>query len=222
MLAIPGIIALIIFIYARPQEFFEQLRVVPWLYAFFALASFGALLDLRVKNARLYATPQLPWVLLFFCWASLTVLIRAPSAAFEHILGLAICVALYVSIAHGVQSFRARCSWLPARCSRWCCSSAGVWARIRASRPRAAWSWINRIQAIRRPGSPMDDHVSRHEAATSAMPSREPTIYASTSAYWARRPWAAVAYVIGACCKIPMSSLWPAASACHWRSPSAK
>jgi len=107
MLAIPGIIALIIFIYARPQEFFEQLRVVPWLYAFFGLASFGALLDLRVKNARLYATPQLPWVLLFFCWASLTVLIRAPAAALEHIVGLAICVALFVLIGHGVQSFRA-------------------------------------------------------------------------------------------------------------------
>src|SRR5882757_11049721 len=107
MLAIPGIIALIVFIYARPQEFFAELRVVPWLYAFFALASFGALLDLRVKNARLYATPQLPWVLLFFCWASLTVLIRAPSAASEHIVGLAICVALFVLIAHGVQSFRA-------------------------------------------------------------------------------------------------------------------
>ena len=78
MLAIPGIIALIIFIYARPQEFFEHLRVVPWLYAFFALAAFGILLDLRVKNARLFSTPQLPWVLLFLCWASLTVLIRAP------------------------------------------------------------------------------------------------------------------------------------------------
>src|SRR5437868_357022 len=102
MLAIPGIIALVVFIYARPQEFFERLRVVPWLYAFFALAAFGALLDLRVKNARLYFTPQLPWVLLFFGWASLTVLIRAPSAAFDHILELTICVALFVLIAHGV------------------------------------------------------------------------------------------------------------------------
>ncbi len=107
MLAIPGIIALIVFIYARPQEFFEHLRVVPWLYAFFALASFGILLDLRVKNARLFSTPQLPWVLLFLCWASLTVLIRAPGGAFDHILGLSICVALFLLIAHGVQSFRA-------------------------------------------------------------------------------------------------------------------
>jgi hypothetical protein len=107
MLAIPGIIALVVFIYARPQEFFEHLRVVPWLYAFFGLASFGTLLDLRVGNARLYSTPQLPWVLLFLVWASITVLIRAPSAAFDHILGLTICVALFLLIAHGVQSFQA-------------------------------------------------------------------------------------------------------------------
>ncbi|HEY4104116.1 MAG TPA: O-antigen ligase family protein [Polyangiaceae bacterium] len=107
MLAIPGIIAIIIFIYARPQEFFEHLRVVPWLYAFFALASFGILLDLRVKNARLFSTPQLPWVLTFLVWAAFTVLIRAPGGAFDHITELSICVSLFLLIAHGVQSFRA-------------------------------------------------------------------------------------------------------------------
>ena len=54
-----------------------------------------------------HSTPQLPWVLLFLVWASITVLIRAPSAAFDHILGLTICVALFLLIAHGVQSFQA-------------------------------------------------------------------------------------------------------------------
>lgn len=107
MLAIPGIIALVVLIYARPQEVFERLRVVPLLYVCFGLAAFGALLDLRIGNARLRALPQLPWVATFFGWASLTVLIRAPSSAPEHILGLAVCVALYLSIAHGAQSFRA-------------------------------------------------------------------------------------------------------------------
>src|SRR3954471_16132874 len=106
MLAIPGIIALVVFIYARPQEVFERLRVVPLLYVFFALAAFGAILDLRIGNARLRALPQLPWVALFFAWSSLTVLIRAPHAAIEHILALAVCIALFLSIAHGVQSFR--------------------------------------------------------------------------------------------------------------------
>jgi len=107
MFAIPGIIAIVIFIYARPQEFFERLRVVPFLYLFFGLAVLGLVLDLRLNNSRLRATPQLPWVAAFLVWATLGVLIRAPSSAVEHATALSICVALYLLIAHGVQSFRA-------------------------------------------------------------------------------------------------------------------
>lgn len=107
MLAIPGIIALVIFIYARPQEFFEHLRVVPLLYIFFGLALFGGVLDLRLRNTRLFATPQLRWIGLFFAWASLSILIRSPSTALASMLSLAICVALFALIAHGVQSFNA-------------------------------------------------------------------------------------------------------------------
>jgi O-antigen ligase len=107
MFAIPGIVALVIFIYARPQEFIERLRAIPLLYVFFALAIAGGLLDLRVRNLKLSSTPQLPFIALFFLWASFTVLVRAPSAAVAHIMGLSICIALYLLIAHGVQSFRA-------------------------------------------------------------------------------------------------------------------
>jgi hypothetical protein len=107
MFAIPGIIALVVFIYARPQEFFERLQAVPLLYLFFGLALYGALVDVRVGNLRLRATPQLPWVLAFFAYASCTVLIQAPAGAFSHILSLAVGVALYALIAHGVQIFRA-------------------------------------------------------------------------------------------------------------------
>jgi len=107
MFAIPGIIALVVFIYARPQEFFERLRAVPLLHLFCALALFGIVLDLRVGYSRLRAAPQLPWVLAFFCWSVLTVLIRAPSTAVDNALSLTICVALFLLIAHGVQSFRA-------------------------------------------------------------------------------------------------------------------
>src|SRR4026207_2298057 len=105
MFAIPGIIALVVFIYARPQEFFEHLRVIPLLYVFFGLAVFGGILDLRLKNTRLFATPQLRWVVCFFVWASLTILVRSPSTAVSSMLGLAICIALFLLIAHCVQSF---------------------------------------------------------------------------------------------------------------------
>jgi hypothetical protein len=106
MFALPGIIALIVLIYARPQEFLERLRVVPLLYLFFGLALFGAIIDLRVKNTHLSVTPQLPWVALFFAWASASVLLQARGDAIGQIMGLGICVALFVLIAHGVQSFR--------------------------------------------------------------------------------------------------------------------
>jgi O-antigen ligase len=79
---------------------------VPLLYVFFALAIFGWVLDLRVKNAHMSITPQLPWVMSFFAWASLSALIQARGNAGEQIMGMAICVALFVLIAHGVQSFR--------------------------------------------------------------------------------------------------------------------
>src|SRR5258708_960313 len=102
MLAIPGIILLVVFIYARPQEFFERLRVIPLLYVFFALALFGGALDFRLRNIRLRSTPLLPWVALLFVWSAFTVIIRAPSSALSPISGLAICVTLYLLIAHGV------------------------------------------------------------------------------------------------------------------------
>jgi O-antigen ligase len=107
MFAIPGIILLVVFIYARPQEFFEQLRTIPLLYVFLGLALFGVALDLRLRNIRMRSTPLLPWIVLLFVWSAFTVIIRAPSAALASISGLAICTTLYLLIAHGLQSFRA-------------------------------------------------------------------------------------------------------------------
>jgi hypothetical protein len=107
MLAIPGIVALVIFIYARPQEFFAYLRAVPLLYLFFGLALFGMLVDFRLRNLKLRMTPQLPWAFALFVYASVAVFIRAPAVAVSHVMGLAICMALYLVIAHGLQSFRA-------------------------------------------------------------------------------------------------------------------
>src|SRR5262245_40434510 len=106
MFAIPGIIALVVFIYARPQEFFERMQALPLLYLFFGLALYGAVIDVRAGNLRLRATPQLGWVVAFLVYASCTVLIRAPSDAFGHILSLLVGVTLFVLVAHGVQSFR--------------------------------------------------------------------------------------------------------------------
>jgi len=106
MFAIPGILALVTFIYARFQEFVEVLQVVPLLHVFFALAAFGIALDMRVGHSRLKATPQFLLVALFFAWCLITVIFSAPSNLASRALELSVCVALYLVIAHGVQSFR--------------------------------------------------------------------------------------------------------------------
>jgi hypothetical protein len=107
MMALPGILSIVVFIYARPQESFARLRAIPFLYVFFALALFGLALDLRLRNTQLRSTPLLPWIAAFFAWSAFTIMIRRPNAALGPISGLAICVSLYLLIAHGVQGFRA-------------------------------------------------------------------------------------------------------------------
>jgi hypothetical protein len=107
MLAVPGIVLLVVFIYAHPQEVFSRLRVIPLLYVFFGLALLGIALDLRLRNTQIRSTPLLPWIAVFFAWSAFTAVIHAPSAALVPISGLAICVALYLLIAHGVQTFHA-------------------------------------------------------------------------------------------------------------------
>ncbi|HEY3493218.1 MAG TPA: O-antigen ligase family protein [Polyangiaceae bacterium] len=107
MFAIPGILGLVFFIYVRPQEFFEPLKAVPFLYVCFGLWLFGMLLDWRTGNWKPRTTPQLPFVVAFLLYASGTALARGPADAIDPIMGLAICVALYLGVAHGVQSFRA-------------------------------------------------------------------------------------------------------------------
>src|SRR5258708_20694746 len=69
-------------------------------------ALLGSLRELDLGKTKLRSTPQLPWVVAFVAWGTVTVLIRAPRTAMPHILQLAIALALYLVIAHGVQTFR--------------------------------------------------------------------------------------------------------------------
>jgi len=107
MFAIPGVVLLLVAIYARPQELYGPLESLPLLHALFALTAFGMVLDWRLGHTRLRNTPLTPWALLFVFWAYFSVLLRAPQSAPDHTLGLAICATLYLIIAHGVHTFRA-------------------------------------------------------------------------------------------------------------------
>lgn len=106
MFAIPGIVALIALIYLRPQEVFEALQTVPWLYLFLGLAIFGMVIDVRLRISRLAAAPALRWSIVFYVWVLFTIAIRNLQALQADAIELAVSVTLFFVVAHGVQTFR--------------------------------------------------------------------------------------------------------------------
>ena len=106
MFAIPGIIALLTFIYARPHEFVEAFRALPLLYVFCGMATFGLLVDLRLRVLRAELSPHFLWVMLFAAWALFTAAAKNSSSLPSGLLLIAIILLLYFVVAHGVQTFR--------------------------------------------------------------------------------------------------------------------
>jgi O-Antigen ligase len=104
--AIPGISALIIFILARPQEFFPLLQRVPFLHIFTALAVLGWVIDIRLRRLQPIASPTLPWVVGFFAWCIASSAVVIPEQLMGRTIEMAILFALYGTIAHGIQRFR--------------------------------------------------------------------------------------------------------------------
>ncbi|HLU66289.1 MAG TPA: O-antigen ligase family protein [Kofleriaceae bacterium] len=103
----PGIIALVFFIYVRPQEIVTDLQRLPLLYMFFALAIFGLAVDLRLRINKFSATPQLPFAVMLFLWALLSLGVKAPEQLIRAGLEFAVAITLYVVVAHSVHTFRA-------------------------------------------------------------------------------------------------------------------
>ncbi|HTJ42783.1 MAG TPA: O-antigen ligase family protein [Kofleriaceae bacterium] len=107
MFAIPGICALIFFIFARPQEYFESLQKVPLLYIFCAAALGGFIVDLRLRKLQPIAAPTLPIACMFLGWCVVCDIARTPDQLIGQLVELAILFVLYATIAHAVQGFRA-------------------------------------------------------------------------------------------------------------------
>jgi O-antigen ligase/polysaccharide polymerase Wzy-like membrane protein len=106
LFAIPGISALIIFILARPQEFFPLLQRVPFLHLFTALAVLGWMIDVRLRRLQPIATPTLPWIVGLCLWAIIGSAVVAPAQLMARLVDMAILFSLYGTIAHGIQRFR--------------------------------------------------------------------------------------------------------------------
>ncbi|HET7505135.1 MAG TPA: O-antigen ligase family protein [Kofleriaceae bacterium] len=106
MFAIPGISALIVFILARPQEFFPLLQRVPFLHVFTVLAVLGWIIDIRLRRLQPIAAPTLPWVIGLFLWMIIGTAAIVPDRLIGRVVEVAILFSLYGTIAHGVQRFR--------------------------------------------------------------------------------------------------------------------
>lgn len=106
MFAIPGICALIIFILARPQEFFTLLQRIPFLHLFALFALLGWIIDVRLRRLQPVGAPSLPWVIALLGWALLCTAVKVPETLMGRAVELGILFVIYGTIAHGIQKFR--------------------------------------------------------------------------------------------------------------------
>jgi hypothetical protein len=106
MFASIGLLALIIIDYLRPQEYVPALRALPLLHMATALALLGLVLDLRLGLTRLRRAPHLVPTVLLFAWSLIGLAVRAPAELQVRAVSFAIPIAIYLILAHGIQSFR--------------------------------------------------------------------------------------------------------------------
>jgi hypothetical protein len=106
MFVIPGIVALLAYIYIRPQEVWEAVRVItfPMLLAF---AAFGLVLDLSVGATKLRRPPLIVVLgVVFFVWALLTIGVNAPDVLTENLLILAAPLGVFLAASQGISTLR--------------------------------------------------------------------------------------------------------------------
>ena len=107
MFSIPGIVALLAFIFVRPQEIFPALEKVPFLYLFCALVVFGLAVDLKLRLIKPVATPQLLWALFVLVLIIVSIAIKSqPQMVQQRVILIGVSFLLFFAISQGVQSFK--------------------------------------------------------------------------------------------------------------------
>jgi hypothetical protein len=105
--ALPGICALMIFILARPQEYFEVLQRVPLLNLFSAAAVAGFVIDLRLRKLQPVPAPTFLLAAVFFVWILISNGIHAPQDFTRRAIETSVIAILFLTIGHAVQRLRA-------------------------------------------------------------------------------------------------------------------
>ena len=106
MFVIPALVAMLAFVYIRPHEVYEAMRVVTF-PMFLGLAVLGFVLDLRTGVSRVPRLSLFAVVCLcFFAWALLTVGVSAPEQLTESVNYFAGPIGVLFFISQGVQTVR--------------------------------------------------------------------------------------------------------------------
>lgn len=103
MSALPGIIGLIIFIYARPPEFFKELRDYNFLYIFLFLSLLGIAHDVSERRTKYVSTPMMMPVVGISMWCLISLGIRRPDLLVAKGVGILVSLTLFLVIGQGVQ-----------------------------------------------------------------------------------------------------------------------
>jgi len=107
MFSIPAIVALLTFIFVRPQEIFPVLAKIPFLYLLCGLCIFGLVIDLRLRLVKPIGTPLLLWAVLFVIWVVLSIALTSPTDLLQaRLIAIGVSFLLFLSISQGIQTFR--------------------------------------------------------------------------------------------------------------------
>src|SRR5947209_10240167 len=106
MFVIPGLWAMLAFLYIRPQEAFESMRGLTYPMVL-GVTALGYVLDLATGITRPPRMSLLLWVALaFFGWAMLTLAIGAPEMITESALYFVAPASLFMATPLGIQTLR--------------------------------------------------------------------------------------------------------------------
>ena len=107
MSSLPGIIGLLIFIYARPQEFIPGLKNYNFLYIFLFFSILGMVHDISERRTKLMSTPMMMPVVGLSAWCLVSLGIRRPDlVASSKGTGIIVSLILFTVIGQGVQRLK--------------------------------------------------------------------------------------------------------------------
>ncbi|MBW2734176.1 MAG: O-antigen ligase family protein [Deltaproteobacteria bacterium] len=107
MFALPPLLLLFFFIYVRPQEYYEFLRVIPWLHMLYGFTLLGYMVDVKLSLTRPKMPPHTPWIIAFVLWVIVATAIQAPQTLQGSIVEVGLFVLLGFLAGNAVQSLRA-------------------------------------------------------------------------------------------------------------------